>query len=187
MVQLDHLGRIEVPGRLLGEAHRQHRAHREVRGHDRVGVAGFSQRANLPQPLGRDAARADDDVDAVRQAPPDSVHDDLGMGEIDRDVGRAVQGFGGSRNRDSLDRIALGRPIDGSGEVEVRGLGDGAGDMAAHAASRADHPDPDHPMAPSNALAPNGPSTVSVIGCDSTRCATRRASSSVTRLTRRRT
>ena len=86
---------------------------------------------------------------------------------------------------DLVEAAARGRATDG-GHQRQFGVGmDRATDLAAHLPGSAYDPDADHVMASWKAAFPKGPSTVSVIGCDSTRPATARASASVTLSIRR--
>ena len=92
-------------------------------------------RQPLPDPvvarLG-EAARADDDVDALVDAPVHVVHHDVRRGEVDHHLGPGVG--------DVEQPVAL---VDHRHEFEVVGGVHGPAHLGAHAAARAQHADPD--------------------------------------------
>ena len=81
VVELDDLDVRQVPDRLLGEPHQQHRADREVRGDEDTDVSLLGPRRVRLEPR-----RAADDVQAVSDAPRDVVGGRLGPRELDRDL-----------------------------------------------------------------------------------------------------
>ena len=107
MMHLDDLDGLEEAGSLRGEPHHQHGADREVR-HDENADRGIivQQRAHLVQSLLGESRGADHDVNAMVDAPCDVIHDDTGMGEVDRHIA-AEQG---------LQRVTL---ADLGGQLEI--------------------------------------------------------------------
>ncbi len=132
VVQLDDLDGVEEPGRLLGEAHHQHGADREVGDHEDADAGGAVEpAAQLRQPVVVEAAGADDGVDAVLDAEPQVVHDGVRPGEVDGDLD---PGVGQRRQR-------VGGP-DAGHQLEVVGRVDRAARLRAHPPAGAEHARP---------------------------------------------
>ena len=126
---------------------------------------------------------------AVRFFPAVEVvelHHDVRMGEVDGDLDLSFEepvelvrdgGVDLGAADQWPDLLPDLRAVDRGDERHVLGVGDRPADHQAHAAAGADDADADHARAP---LPENGPSTVVVMGCESTRSAARRTSSGVT-------
>ena len=122
VVQLDHLDRVEEPGRLPGELHHQHRADAEVRGDQHVPGVSASQPRTVLEALLVEPAGADHDGDAVVEREPDVVQHRAGMGEVDDHLGAGVD--------QPRRRVAL---VEARDQRQVRGGLDRAAHLAAHA------------------------------------------------------
>ncbi len=101
--------------------------------------------------------------------------------ELDGDLdARGLERLHVRRQLDPFHDRARVRRIDRRGQLQL-GIGrDRPAGLSTHAPGGAHDADPDHAMASLKAPLGNGPNTVRVIGCESTRSATRRASCSVT-------
>ena len=189
VVEFDHLGRRHRAGCLRGEPHHQHGADREVRRDQDVRVGAIGQLPELVERSRGDPGGADDAWTPCRGRPAEGVHDRVGRREVDRDLAhRRRARLGRSRTDDHDPRSAS--PTASGDRSPRRGRGRDRR-ATARQTSR-----PIRPVAPTTPtrITPwppgtrsrrTGPSTVRVIGCDSTRSATRRASSRVTRSIRR--
>ncbi len=133
VVQLNDLHRLVEARGALGELHHEHRAEREVRGHDHpdVGLVGQPRGHPVEPGLG-EPRRADDHIDSLVDTPVHVVHHHIGCGEVDNHLGAGIG--------DIEQPIAV---VDHGDEFEVgRGV-DRLGDLAAHAPASAQHTDPD--------------------------------------------
>jgi len=86
---------------------------------------------HLVQAVLAEPGGADHHVQVVLHAPAQVVHDRARMGEIDH---RVAPG----------QRVPVIAQVDLGGDVQVRGLADGADHLAPHPPARTDHPDLDH-------------------------------------------
>jgi len=132
VVQLDHLGGGEVPGRLLGEPHHQDGADGEVR-HDQDAYARVPGQpaAHLVEALLAEARRADHRIQIVLDAPAQVPHHRARVGKVDHHVAAGQ----------SIERIAL---VDLGDDLQIRRLGDRSDHLAAHPSPRSQHPDLGH-------------------------------------------
>jgi hypothetical protein len=118
--------------RLLGEAHHQDGADREVRhDQDACGLVIIQPALHLGQAVLTEPGGADHHVQVVLDAPAQVVHHRARMGEVDH---RVAPG----------QRVSVIAQVDLGGDVQVRGLADRADDLASHPPARPDHPDLDH-------------------------------------------
>jgi hypothetical protein len=119
---------------LLGEAHLEHGADREV-GHDQPAHAavatGLAQRADVGR---RQAARADDRADAALGGDQPELAARLGDGEVDEHVGPAQL----------EDRHGVRAAHERAGQLEALRLRERGHDEVAHAPGRPRHDDADH-------------------------------------------
>ena len=148
MVKLDDLGGLE-PGRgQLGEAHHEHRAHREVGGDDAVALG--EPRLELGVVVVVEPGGADDRVDAVVRAPPQVGAGRVEVGEVDRDLGAGLGQRIGIGRHDQPGHVDADRfPQVGSGllgvdrrhQLELGIGGHGLAHGCAHAARRPEDTD----------------------------------------------
>jgi hypothetical protein len=113
VVQFDDFGGLEEPGSLLRKMHGQHRADGEVRRDEHRDIRlGGQPRLDLAHPFVGESGGADDRVDSVVDEEFQIVHHNVGMGEVDDDLGAGINQL--------AQRIA-GVDADGEGHV-VGGL-----------------------------------------------------------------
>ena len=132
-MHLDDLGGLEVGGGHGRELHREHSAHREIRGDQDGAPSGLSVLAHAGVGLFRPPGRAHDDVHARVEERVHVGLGDAGDREVDGDL-RAIHALG----RDLVTRIEEGN------DLHVRGVGDRRYDGRAHAALGSCHCNANH-------------------------------------------
>ncbi len=131
MMHLDDLYRLEKARRLDREMHHQHGTDTEIGGHQHAEIRRFGQpAAHRLQPVAVKARRAHDHVKARVQAPSQVLHDGVGTGEVDDDVGLAQAG-------EVVPEIYRRH------QGEILGCVDGRADRQPHPPPAAEHTDPD--------------------------------------------
>ena len=122
VMHLDHLDGLEERRRGGGEAHHQHGADREVRDDQDADLRVVTEQvSHLGDPGVVEARRADDDVHAVLDAPAHVVESDVGLGEVEGDLGAGL----GDRGQVVVD-------VDLRDDLEPVGLVDGLHGRRTH-------------------------------------------------------
>ena len=186
VVQLDHLGGVEVPGRLRREPQQQHGAEREVRRDDAVRVP--------PSASARSSSRSAGEIPVVPTTAwmPVRRHHRTFASTADGWVKSTATWASASPARRA--DASIGTPSARRPRARDRRRATSSRSSAAATARQTSRPScrrrrgrrsgsRDGPRAAPSCVP--GPTTASVIGWDSTRSATPRASSSVTARTRR--
>ena len=131
VVQFDHLSGLKVRRRLLREVHRQHRADREVRSDQHSGRrTGGQPGADLLDSCVGETGGTDDGVDTVVDEELQVVHHDVGVGEVDDDLGGRIG-----------ERAQRVTGVDFRTQLQIGSLADRGAHRHSDLARRTQHPD----------------------------------------------